>query len=275
MMSEPYASYNPDPINRSVSDPNNTWREQAFDRGTISHWAQELGKYLENRGIKVFDTSWSEGVTWYHLIQLMNDAWDDQLGAHVNREQEKEQFVQRERDEEISKLQEQISTMGNEFDMRLNRAYEAGKAENQEVKLTSFNSEYADYETRKGEKIREYFRPSPFIDPADRVKIQINTEGPKSVQIDEQAMMTNDASPTFYSTPNAPQASHKCAHAIRLAMNDGTDMTIPFSHPIAQRGWKVRKLNGVDVLVIGHGVPRRTIPLCNVNFFDLLTEDEL
>lgn len=111
----------------------------------------------------------------------------------------------------------------------------------------------------------------------EKLGLQMGLERGAAVanQANEYAIASNEAQATNQSAPSAPQASHKCAHSMLLAMHDGTDMVIPFSHKLAQRGWKVRKMNGVDVLVIGHGVPRRTIPLCNVKFFDLLTEDDL
>lgn len=70
---------------------------------------------------------------------------------------------------------------------------------------------------------------------------------------------------------DSPETAHRVsARSMRAHFFDGSDFWVPMSHPIVQKGgWKVRNINGVNMLIIGHGVPRKMIPLCNVKYFDL------
>lgn len=72
----------------------------------------------------------------------------------------------------------------------------------------------------------------------------------------------------------AQETPHRnSAQSIRVIFNDGTERVIHTHHPIVQQGgWKMRNINGVPFFIIGHGVPRQMIPLCNVKSIDLSEE---
>lgn len=79
---------------------------------------------------------------------------------------------------------------------------------------------------------------------------------------------------------SSPEEAHETPHrnsAQSLIINflDGRQEIIHTHHPVVEQGgWTFRTLNGVPYLVIGHGVPRRQFPLCNILSFDL-SEDIL
>lgn len=220
---------------------------------------KDLQVQLDEAKAEGYEGGWKAG---HNRGRLEGFRQGEERGTYtmVNIAKENIAAAKAEAAEEIEHLKEHIQDMGRGFDQRLERAWSEGKEAGREKA-----------EAVAEEKIREARR----IGHKQGVFEGLYRGAKVANQTNERAAAMNEAQATNQSAPSAPQASHKCAHAIRLAMHDGTDLTILFSNPIAQAGWKLRKMNGVDVMVIGHGVPRRTIPLINVKFFDLLTEDEL
>lgn len=79
------------------------------------------------------------------------------------------------------------------------------------------------------------------------------------------------------STSEAPkevqgQPHHICARFMIIGFFDGTDFRIDFNSEVGSKGWSVRNIRGVDMLIVGHGVPRKMFPLRNVRYFDLIPE---
>jgi len=65
----------------------------------------------------------------------------------------------------------------------------------------------------------------------------------------------------------------RSAQSLIVHFNDGSERIIHTHHPIiAEGGWTARKINGVEFLILGHGIPRQMIPLCNVKSFDISEE---
>lgn len=91
---------------------------------------------------------------------------------------------------------------------------------------------------------------------------------------DEQAMQGDTRDAESQSPREAQgQPHHICARYMIIAFFDGSDFQIDFQNPIAARGWSIRNIQGVDMLVIGHGVPRKMFPLKNIRYFDLIPEE--
>lgn len=69
------------------------------------------------------------------------------------------------------------------------------------------------------------------------------------------------------------QPHRNSARSIIVHFNDGSERIIHTHHPIIQNGgWKMRNINGVPFFILGHGIPRQMIPLCNVKSIDLSEE---
>jgi hypothetical protein len=63
------------------------------------------------------------------------------------------------------------------------------------------------------------------------------------------------------------------AQSIIIRFMNGTEEVIHTHHPMVENGgWTFRNLSGVPYLVIGHGVPRRQYPACNIAFIELSGE---
>lgn len=55
---------------------------------------------------------------------------------------------------------------------------------------------------------------------------------------------------------------------------NGTDFQISFRNPLlTDYGWNLRRINGVEMLVVGHGVPRKMFPLCSVHSIELVEDN--
>lgn len=64
------------------------------------------------------------------------------------------------------------------------------------------------------------------------------------------------------------------ARSLIIRFVNGAEEITHMHHPmIQQHGWAFRSLNGIPYLVIGHGVPRRQYPLCNIAFIELSQEE--
>jgi hypothetical protein len=66
---------------------------------------------------------------------------------------------------------------------------------------------------------------------------------------------------------------HISAQSIIVRFMNGSEEIIHTHHPmVAEGGWTFRNMNGVPYLVIGHGIPRRQYPACNIAFIELSGE---
>jgi hypothetical protein len=80
------------------------------------------------------------------------------------------------------------------------------------------------------------------------------------------------------SESQAPEEAQETPHRISaqsiiVHFNDGSERIMHTHHPIIQQGgWKMRNINGVPFFILGHGIPRQMIPLCNVKSIDLSEE---
>jgi hypothetical protein len=83
-----------------------------------------------------------------------------------------------------------------------------------------------------------------------------------------------DASSDYSSGPeDKPKDERRSAQSLLVHFNDGTERVMHMHHPIIQQGgWHPSVINGVPFLVLGHGIPRQMIPLCNVKSIDLTDE---
>jgi hypothetical protein len=105
--------------------------------------------------------------------------------------------------------------------------------------------------------------------------------GAMAVAVDEfirdhsgQAMQGDTHASTSESLEEAQgQPDRISARSIIVRFMNGSEEVIHTHHPmVEQHGWTFRHLNGVPYLVIGHGIPRRHYPLCNIAFIELSGE---
>lgn len=80
------------------------------------------------------------------------------------------------------------------------------------------------------------------------------------------------------SDSESPQEAGETPHRISaqsmiIRFMNGAEEIIHCHHPMVRdHGWTFRELNGIPYLVIGHAVPRRQYPLCNIAFIELSGE---
>jgi hypothetical protein len=92
---------------------------------------------------------------------------------------------------------------------------------------------------------------------------------------DEHAMQGDARDELSDSPEEAHETPHRIsAQSIIVRFMNGAEEIIHTHHPmVAEGGWTFRNLNGVPYLVIGHGIPRRQFPLCNIAFIELSPEE--
>jgi hypothetical protein len=89
-----------------------------------------------------------------------------------------------------------------------------------------------------------------------------------------EAVDMRDASSDYSSGPEElPRDERREARSLLVTYLGGEEFMMHTHHPVIQGGgWTFRALNGIPYLVIGHGIPRKMIPLCNVKYFDLVDQ---
>jgi hypothetical protein len=86
----------------------------------------------------------------------------------------------------------------------------------------------------------------------------------------------NASSEQISESPSDPQApSRKPVRIMLIHFMNGAHLEIEMEKIHHAGGWHFSIVNGVESLVVGHGLPRSHYPVSNIKAIDLLTEDEL
>jgi hypothetical protein len=193
-----------------------------------------MGYLIEGAGGFINDEPGNQRITFTDLVQLFSDVGDAVIAEHARRQTEK-----------TEQLKESDFPIESSYHwaQRLMAQLDAG--------------------------------PRSLEAIADEVRGAMAAAVDEFIRDHSGRAMQGD---THASTSESPeeaqgQPDRISARSIIVRFMNGSEEVIHTHHPmVEQHGWTFRYLNGVPYLVIGHGVPRRHYPLCNIAFIELSGE---
>jgi hypothetical protein len=221
---------------------NDSWKYNEYEPGTITAHAQKFGRLVEEYGMNLSADEGKKIVRWPDLVQAFADCAQDAVDAHVRQQKAKAAYLADGEEDDASPK-----------DFPLESSYHWASRLRTRINQGPLSLE----------SIADEFRAAMAVAVDEYVRDHVG-------HADEG--MTSDAasdSPEEQSeTPDRISAQSIIVHFM-----NGADEIIHCHHPMVQNGgWTFRELNGIPYLVIGHAIPRRQYPLCNIRFIELSPE---
>lgn len=223
----------------ATSDPERYWANGDWQPPSAAFFAKRVANMLERQGVKVVtgraNAELEHGVVpWSNLIEIFAEAGDAVIDQHVQHQREKEASV---RNDATSFPVES----SYHWATRMLRQIEQGP--------------------RSLEAIADEFRSAMAVAVDEYVR-----DHARHVD-DEDTSERSSQSPEDRS-----ETPHQNRMIMRVHFLNGNDFMFNFPNADIKGGWTFRNIRGVDMLIVGHGVPRKMFPLCNIHSIELLED---